>query len=80
MTSNAAIIGIAELEPLRKSVNETTLSLLAKVSIAAMHDAKIERDAIDGLFVGCRWGNPQHVPATVAEYLAYSPPWAVSSI
>src|SRR5690606_10878416 len=74
MSIDAAIIGIAELEPVRKSVDETTLSLLAKVSIAAMHDAKIERDAIDGLFVGVQVGEtPQHVPATVAEYLGIQP-------
>lgn len=74
MTIDAAIIGIAELEPRRTSVNETTLSLLAQVSIAAMHDAKLERDAIDGLFVGVQVGEtPQHVPATVAEYLGIQP-------
>lgn len=74
MTTQAAIVGIAELAPRRTSVNETTLSLLAKVSLAAVRDAKLEREAIDALLVGVQVGEtPQHVPATVAEYLGIRP-------
>ncbi|MDT0217415.1 thiolase family protein [Alcaligenes sp. AB3] len=74
MSADAAILGIAECAPVRYSVNETTLSLLANVSIAALHDAKLEREDIDALFVGVQVGEtPQHVPATVAEYLGIQP-------
>lgn len=39
-------------------------------SARAVMDAGLERDAIDGLLVGPQVGEtPQHVAATVAEYL-----------
>ncbi len=58
MSIDAAIVGVAELAPRRQSVDETTLGLIAKVSIAALRDAQMEPGAIDGLFVGVQVGKP----------------------
>ncbi len=74
MTSGGAIIGIGELAPQRYSAGKTTLSTLAEASILAAEDAGLTPDAIDGLLVGPQVGEtPQHVPATVAEYLGLQP-------
>lgn len=71
---NAAIAGIGELKPQRTSVGRTTLDMIAEVSRLAAKDAGIEPGEIDGLLVGPQVGEtPQHVPATVAEYLGLRP-------
>ncbi len=70
----AAIVGIAELPPVRHTEGATTLGMIADVAAEAVHDAGLEPDAIDGLLVGPQVGEtPQHVPATVAEYLGLAP-------
>jgi acetyl-CoA acetyltransferase len=72
--SKGAIIGVGELKPVRRTEGVTTLELLAKVSLAAVMDAGIEPYEIDGLLVGPQVGEtPQHVPATIAEYLGLKP-------
>ena len=72
--SRGAIIGIGELKPQRRTEGITTLEMLAKVSAAAVADARIEPYEIDGLLVGPQVGEtPQHVPATIAEYLGLMP-------
>lgn len=72
--SRGAIIGIGELKPQRRTENVTTLELIARASAAAARDAGIEPGEIDGLLVGPQVGEtPQHVPATVAEYLGLKP-------
>jgi acetyl-CoA acetyltransferase len=72
--SKGAIIGIGELKPMRRTEGVTTLEMLAKVSAAAVADAGIEPYEIDGLLVGPQVGEtPQHVPATIAEYLGLRP-------
>ncbi|NLS00030.1 thiolase family protein [Rhizobium sp. P38BS-XIX] len=72
--SKGAIIGIGELKPMRRTEGITTLEMLAKVSTAAVADAGIEPYEIDGLLVGPQVGEtPQHVPATIAEYLGLRP-------
>lgn len=72
--SKAAIIGAASLKPVRRTEGETTLGMLARVSARALADAGLEKDEIDGLLVGPQVGEtPQHVPATVAEYLGLRP-------
>lgn len=69
-----AIAGIGELTPQRRTTGETTLGMIAEVSLRALNDAGLEKDAIDGLLVGPQVGEtPQHVPATVAEYLGIAP-------
>ncbi|UOQ48915.1 thiolase family protein [Gracilibacillus caseinilyticus] len=69
-----AIIGIGELKPERYSEGKTTLSLIAESVQLAIQDAAITKDDIDGLLVGPQVGEtPQHVPATVSEYLGISP-------
>lgn len=71
---HAAIVGIGELPPQRRTEGETTLGMLARVSAAAMRDAGLEKADIEGLLVGPQVGEtPQHVPATVAEYLGLMP-------
>ncbi|WP_018932465.1 thiolase family protein [Gracilibacillus lacisalsi] len=69
-----AIIGIGELKPVRYSEGKTTLSLIAESVQLALADAGLTKDEIDGLLVGPQVGEtPQHVPATVSEYLGVSP-------
>ncbi|SFM34123.1 Acetyl-CoA acetyltransferase [Gracilibacillus orientalis] len=69
-----AIIGIGELKPVRYSEGKTTLGLIAESVQLALTDAGITKDEIDGLLVGPQVGEtPQHVPATVSEYLGLSP-------
>ena len=72
--SRAALIGVASEKPQRKTEGESTLGMLARVAAAAVADAGLEKDAVDGLLVGPQVGEtPQHVPATVAEYLGLQP-------
>lgn len=70
----AAISGVAELKPQRKTDGISTMEILLDVSAKAAEDADIEPTAIDGLLVGPQVGEtPQHVPATVAEYFGMQP-------
>jgi acetyl-CoA acetyltransferase len=72
--SRGAIVGIGELKPKRSTMGETTLGMIAEVSRAAVFDAGLAPEDIDGLLVGPQVGEtPQHVPATVAEYLGLRP-------
>lgn len=72
-----AIIGIGELRPVRSTTGATTLGMIAEVARLAVADAGLEPGAIDGLLVGPQVGEtPQHVPATVAEYLGLRPDMA----
>ncbi|WP_453991314.1 thiolase family protein [Bacillus nitroreducens] len=69
-----AIIGIGELTPVRYSEGATTLGLIAESARLAIQDAGIVKGEIDGLLIGPQVGEtPQHVPATVAEYLGLEP-------
>ncbi|SDO54920.1 thiolase family protein [Halobacillus aidingensis] len=69
-----AIIGIGELKPVRYSEGKTTLSLIAESVRLAIKDAGISKEDVDGLLVGPQVGEtPQHVPATVSEYLGIDP-------
>lgn len=69
-----AIVGVSELRPERYTRETTTLAQIARAVRAAVADAGLEKDAIDGLLVGPQVGEtPQHVPATVAEYLGIAP-------
>ncbi|WKG03971.1 thiolase family protein [Mycolicibacterium sp. HK-90] len=55
----------------------TTLEMIAKVSRQAVFDAGLQPAQIDGLICGPQVGEtPQHVPATVAEYLGLQPRFA----
>lgn len=75
--SLAAIVGVGELRPARRTDGATTLGMLAQVARRAIDDAGLPPDAIDGLLVGPQVGEtPQHVPATVAEYLGLRPTMA----
>jgi acetyl-CoA acetyltransferase len=72
--SMGAIVGIGELKPVRRTEGATTLGFIADAVRLAVADAGLEKDAIDGLLVGPQVGEtPQHVPATVAEYLGIQP-------
>ncbi|MEM9220813.1 MAG: thiolase family protein [Pseudomonadota bacterium] len=73
----AAIAGIGELKPQRRTDGITTLELLMRVSAEAIRDAAMAPQAIDGLLVAPQVGEtPQHVPATVAEYFGMRPTMA----
>ncbi|MFL9884123.1 thiolase family protein [Paraburkholderia agricolaris] len=72
--SMGAIAGIGELKPMRRTEGATTLEFIAQAVRLAVADAGLDKDAIDGLLVGPQVGEtPQHVPATVAEYLGLQP-------
>lgn len=72
--SMGAIAGIGELKPVRRTEGATTLEFIAQAVRLAVADAGLDKDAIDGLLVGPQVGEtPQHVPATVAEYLGLQP-------
>ncbi|TDY15479.1 acetyl-CoA acetyltransferase [Paraburkholderia sp. BL6665CI2N2] len=72
--SMGAIAGIGELKPVRRTEGATTLGFIADAVRLAVADAGLDKDAIDGLLVGPQVGEtPQHVPATVAEYLGMQP-------
>jgi len=73
----AAIVGVAEHPPRRTTPGATTLDLLATVAAAAVRDAGLGPGDVDGLICGPHVGEtPQHVPATVAEYLGLDPTFA----
>jgi acetyl-CoA acetyltransferase len=75
--TGAVIVGAAELPPRRTTPGTTTLELIASVSAAAVADAGLHPSVIDGLICGPQVGEtPQHVPATVAEYLGLQPIFA----
>jgi acetyl-CoA acetyltransferase len=72
--SQGAIVGIGELKPTRRTQGATTLDMIAQAVRLAVADSGLEKDAIDGLLVGPQVGEtPQHVPATVCEYLGIQP-------
>lgn len=74
MKSHAAIVGISELKPLRRTLGRTTLGMIASAAQLAVEDAGLNKDEIDGLLVGPQVGEtPLHVPATVSEYLGLQP-------
>jgi len=69
LNTRAAISGIGELKPQRRTEGVNTMDVLLRVSAEAARDAGLEPSDIDGLLVGPQVGEtPQHVPATVAEY------------
>ena len=72
-----AICGIGELKPERRTHGVTTMELLARVSKLAVEDAGLEPAEVDGLLMGPQVGEtPQHVPATLSEYLGLQPTMA----
>ncbi|MDV3125958.1 thiolase family protein [Mycobacterium sp. 21AC1] len=72
-----AVVGIAELPPQRVTPGITTLEMIAKVSRRAVFDAGLQPTQVDGLICGPQVGEtPQHVPATIAEYLGLQPRFA----
>jgi len=72
--SRGAIVGIGELKPTRRTQGKTTLEMIANVARMALEDSGLELGHIDGLLVGPQVGEtPQHVPATVCEYLGIKP-------
>ncbi|MGO8797993.1 MAG: thiolase family protein [Roseiarcus sp.] len=75
--SRGAIVGIGELKPARMTEGRATLDMIAEVNRLAVLDAGLEPGMIDGLLVGPQVGEtPQHVPATIAEYLGIAPTMA----
>ncbi len=77
LNTQPAICGIGELKPERRTQGVTTLELLARVSKLAVEDAGLEPGEIDGVLMGPQVGEtPQHVPATLCEYLGLRPTMA----
>lgn len=77
LRGRCSIIGAAELPPRRTTPGQTTLGMIGRVAAMAVADAGLEPSDVDGLLVGPLVGEtPQHVPATVAEYLGLTPRYA----
>ena len=77
LSTQPAICGIGELKPERRTDGVTTMELLARVSKKAVEDAGLEPREIDGVLMGPQVGEtPQHVPATLCEYLGLQPTMA----
>lgn len=77
LRQRCAVVGVAEIPPARSTPGVTTLEMLARVSRMALKDSGLTPADIDGLIVGPQVGEtPQHVPATVAEYLGLQPRFA----
>jgi Acetyl-CoA acetyltransferase len=77
LNGSVAVVGVGELAPRRTTPGMTTLELIAMASRIALDDAGLVPMEIDGLIVGPQVGEtPQHVPATVAEYLGLQPRFA----
>ncbi|WP_031467231.1 thiolase family protein [Sciscionella sediminilitoris] len=73
-TDPCVITGVAEIAPRRTTPGQTTLGLIGRLAAATVADAGLEPADVDGLLVGPQVGEtPQHVPATVAEYLGLTP-------
>ncbi|MCU1424525.1 MAG: acetyl-CoA acetyltransferase [Microbacteriaceae bacterium] len=69
-----AIVGVGELPAVRSTHGKTTLGILAEAAALALADSGLEKGQLDGLLVAPHVGEtPQHVPATVAEYLGLTP-------
>lgn len=74
LNPRAALVGIGELKPQRRTEGITTMEMLMQVSAEAIEDSGLAPDEIDGLLVAPQVGEtPQHVPATVAEYFGMQP-------
>ena len=76
MRGVAAVVGLAERPPQRYSADETNLDLLSDVAVAALADAGVARNEVDGLLVHPIGGLPGFVPATVAEFVGLRPRFA----
>ncbi|ODU07254.1 MAG: acetyl-CoA acetyltransferase [Pseudonocardia sp. SCN 72-86] len=74
ISTRYAITGAAEIPPRRTTPGQSTLGLIGRVAAMAVDDAGLCPEDVDGLLVGPQVGEtPQHVPATVAEYLGLRP-------
>jgi len=73
----AAIIGIGELKPMRRSDGRPVIELLAQVSREALRDATVAKEEVDGLLVGPPLGEQAMMwPTLLAEYLGIRPRFA----
>lgn len=73
----SAIVGAHELPPRRTTPGVTSLEMIARAARAAVLDAGLTPQDIDGLMIGPQVGEtPQHAPAAVAEYLGLQPRFA----
>lgn len=72
LRGQGAIIGIGELQPLRRRLDRTAMGLAAEVAIQAIADAGLVKEDIDGLVTELIGGEP----AQLAEYLQIRPRWA----
>lgn len=58
---DAAIVGIAELKPVRRTEGLTTLGMIFDVAALAVRDAGLRPQDIDGLLVGPQVGDRKSV-------------------
>lgn len=65
----AAVVGVAELAPVRDTGDATELSLSAEIGTAALADAGLGPRDVDGLLTHPMDTCARLVPSTVAEYL-----------
>lgn len=70
---SAAIAGVAESR-LGSVPDATVLTLQAEAAIAALEDAGLEKQEVDGLFCAGRWGRTPQLQ--IAEYLGIRPSYS----
>jgi len=63
-----AIVGVAELAPVRDTADATELSLSATIAMAALDDAGLGPGDVDGLLTHPMDALARLVPSTLAEY------------
>jgi acetyl-CoA acetyltransferase len=69
MRGRGAIVGVGELKPQRNTEGETTLSLMAKAGLAAIEDAGLAFEDVDGLLAHPMGGVSMLAPSTVLEFM-----------
>ena len=72
LRGKGAIIGIGELQPLRRRHDRTGIGLAAEAAVEAIADAGLLKEDIDGLLTELAQGEP----AALAEYLGIRPSYA----
>src|SRR5215211_7085526 len=65
----AAVTGVAERKPARWTDGETTLDMLSTIGVAAIADAGLQLDDVDGLLCHPMGGVPMLVPSAIGAAL-----------
>lgn len=76
MRGRGAVVGVGELQPVRNTEGETTLSLMAKAGLAAIDDSGLDFGDVDGVLVHPIGGVSMLTPSTVLEFMGMEATYA----